>query len=377
MSVSFGKIPLSISPIFWVTAGLIGFVNAGSLVGTLIWMFVIFISVLVHELGHAITSMFFGQKPTVALVALGGVTSYQGKPLKFWQQFVVVFNGPLFGLLLFVFSALVLKANIFENMAVISILQVMKWVNLFWSLVNLLPILPLDGGQLLRILLEGFFGLRGLKLSLFIGMLVAIVLSMFFFILQQFLIGAIFFLFAYQGFDSWRKARFLTKSDRNEQFDQDLKDGQIALEQGKKQEAKELFAKVRNETKSGMLNVTATHMLALLEMESGEKHRAYELLLSIKKHINDETLCVLHELAYDEKNFSLVTELSTLCYQIMPSPEIALRNAKAFAMLKKAKSSGGWLQTALKDGEFDIEKILKESVFDSVKDAPEFKRFIG
>ena len=44
----------------------------------MIWVFVIFISILVHEFGHALTACYFGQKPRIELVAFGGLT-YPGK----------------------------------------------------------------------------------------------------------------------------------------------------------------------------------------------------------------------------------------------------------------------------------------------------------
>ena len=47
-----GKIPIAISPLFWIFAALIGYLNSMSLVGTLIWMGIIVVSVLFHEFGH-------------------------------------------------------------------------------------------------------------------------------------------------------------------------------------------------------------------------------------------------------------------------------------------------------------------------------------
>ena len=91
-----GKIPITIRPFFFLTAGLIGFLNSRSLVGTLVWIFVIFISVLVHEFGHGLTARAFGLKPRIELVALGGLTYHQGDKLPFLKQFFIVLNGPEF-----------------------------------------------------------------------------------------------------------------------------------------------------------------------------------------------------------------------------------------------------------------------------------------
>ncbi|MBS0653626.1 MAG: stage IV sporulation protein FB, partial [Verrucomicrobia bacterium] len=56
-----GKIPISIYPTFWLFAALIGYMNSMSLIGTVIWIGIIFVSVLFHEFGHALTAWAFGQ----------------------------------------------------------------------------------------------------------------------------------------------------------------------------------------------------------------------------------------------------------------------------------------------------------------------------
>lgn len=93
-----GRIPIIIHPAFWIFAAIIGYVNSLSLLGTLVWVAVIFISVLFHEFGHALTAFCFKQKPRIELVALGGLTYHEGKRLKFSKQFLIVFNGPFLDL---------------------------------------------------------------------------------------------------------------------------------------------------------------------------------------------------------------------------------------------------------------------------------------
>ncbi|EKE08125.1 MAG: metallopeptidase, M50 family, partial [uncultured bacterium] len=82
-----------------------------------------------------------------------------------------------------------------------KIFKATQVANLFWSIINLLPVLPLDGGQLLRIVLEACFGVKGFKAALLVGALLAIAISLYFFLVGAYLVGAFFFLFAYQSFD--------------------------------------------------------------------------------------------------------------------------------------------------------------------------------
>lgn len=371
-----GRIPISIHPFFWIIAALIGWVNSGSFIGTLIWIGIIFVSVLFHEFGHALTSIFFKQNARIQLIALGGLTSFEGPKLKFWQQFIITFNGPLFGFFLFLIASALLRIDFTGWPVVYGILKVTQLANLFWTIVNLLPVLPLDGGQLLRIVLEAGFGVKGFKASLLIGAIISLVFSFYFFIIQAFLIGAIFFLFAFQSFDSWRKSRIAVTSDREEDNRQLLIQGEAALQEGKKEEAKQLFEKVKEKAQGGILAAMASQYLAILFMKEGKHNEAYDLLLPIEKHLADDTRCILHQLAAEFNNYSVVAKLSKECYQTAPSQEMALRNARAFAHLKQPKMAGGWLQTAWTYGGIEVEKILNEEPFAALKDNPEFEEFV-
>src|SRR6187399_803252 len=95
-----GKIPVHIYPIFWLLALLIGWLYSFTILGAVILGFVVFISVLVHEYGHALSALAFGQQSFIELVGLGGVTQRQGKRLSLGKEFIIILNGPLAGLAL-------------------------------------------------------------------------------------------------------------------------------------------------------------------------------------------------------------------------------------------------------------------------------------
>ena len=369
-----GSIPVSIHPFFWLFAGLIGWINSGTVIGAFIWLGIIFFSVLIHEFGHALTAVFFKQKARIQLVAFGGLTQFDGPKLKFWQQFVITFNGPLFGFFLFLFATALLQISF--PPPILKILRATQIANLFWTVVNLLPVLPLDGGQLLRIVLEAAFGVRGFKASLLIGSLIAVLFALYFFMLQQFLIGAFFFLFAFQSFDSWRKSKRATSDDREEGNKQLMMQAEEALLAGQTAEAKRLLEEVRQKASGGTLAVAAQQYLAFFDYKEGRKKDCYDLLLPIKDQLADDSLCLLHELAAEEKNYPLVAELSAKCYQIDPSQKMALNNARAFACQRQAKPAGGWLQTAWQFGNLNLGEILNEEAFTVFKNDPEFREFV-
>ena len=76
-----GKIPIHIHPFFFVIVALIGWMNSYTVFGVAIWAIVIVISLLVHEFGHALTALFFGQQAEISLAGLGGMTSRSGEKL--------------------------------------------------------------------------------------------------------------------------------------------------------------------------------------------------------------------------------------------------------------------------------------------------------
>lgn len=373
-----GRIPVVIHPLFWVLSAFIGYINSpNSFLGMSIWVAIVFVSVLVHEYGHALTSVLFKQKAKIQLVALGGLTSYDGPKLKFWQQFLVVFNGPLFGFFLFLSATYLLTLNWSHHPVIYGVLKMTQMANLFWTIINLLPVLPLDGGQLLRIILEASFGVKGFKASLLIGAILSAVLSFYFFVAQFYLGGALFFLFAFQSFDLWRKSKIATADDREEEYRKILMMGELALQEGNKDRAKTLFFQVCEKAKGGVLAASAAQYLAILMMQEGKHEDAYNLLLPIHEHLADETKCLLHQLAAEYKNDALVAKLSNESYQIAPSQELALRNARAFARLNQPKMAGGWIQAAWQYGGLDLAKILHENTFAQVLGQAEFEEFIN
>ncbi len=348
-----------------------------SLVGTVIWVGIIFVSILFHEFGHALTAAAFGQKPRIELVALGGLTYHDGQKLSFWRQFFIVFNGPLFGFLLFVIASLLLLSPAIAEGTTGSVLSLVRAVNLFWTVVNLLPVLPLDGGQLLRIVMEKIFGLNGLKYALVASMVVATLISLFFFVYQAFIIGALFFLLAFQSYDTYRRTRNYSEPDRDESLKSLLTEAEEKMQLGQKELAQEKFEKIRQISKKGMIFNLATQYLAFLKYEGGDSKQAYQLLLSIRKELASDALCLLHKAAFEQKDFPLVIELAGNCFQTWPTAETALRNAYAHAELAQSIPAVGWLETAIEEGIQNLDEILAEKSFDGIRKEPPFQDLLN
>ena len=110
-----GGIPVRIHPLFWLMALLFG-ASTRDLVNLLIWITTVFISILVHELGHAFVMRIFGQESYIVLHLAGGLTvpesvkwgngmAYVSLSRK--QEILISLAGPFAGFLLAALIALV------------------------------------------------------------------------------------------------------------------------------------------------------------------------------------------------------------------------------------------------------------------------------
>ena len=117
----------------------------------LIWVVVVLTGVLAHELGHAFAGKRLGLEPWIQLMAFGGMTGWmRPQPLTAGQQIFISFAGPAVGIAIGA-SALVIglsAAPTGASPALLRTLDYVVWVNLGWGVLNLLPILPLDGGHI-------------------------------------------------------------------------------------------------------------------------------------------------------------------------------------------------------------------------------------
>jgi Zn-dependent protease len=217
---------------FWLLAAFLGS-SSGDLGQILVWVFVVFFSILVHELGHALAFRRYGQDSHIVLHFMGGLTIPESirwgndranVSLSPNQQIFVSLAGPIAG---FILAGLVVGAVKFTggliaiqiilgfipipqlaflpygNNAVYALIFWLLWINTFWGLINLLPVFPLDGGQVARNVLiqldpwDG--GRKSLWLSVITGGLVALGALLF---LNSIYMAFLFGLLAFQSYQA-------------------------------------------------------------------------------------------------------------------------------------------------------------------------------
>jgi stage IV sporulation protein FB len=198
-------IPVRVHPLFWLVAAVLGFnANDRNLPMVVVWVACVFVSILVHEYGHALMARALGSSPSVVLWGMGGLCYSQAERQTLGQRLAVVLSGPAAGLALYVLVMFV-ASGIFgitagENLSVsldllpglrgssddlfsvqqkihsrsyIETYAFLIQINLLWSLFNLLPIWPLDGGQATQILLSLYDRARGPRWGHIVSLLCA------------------------------------------------------------------------------------------------------------------------------------------------------------------------------------------------------------
>jgi Zn-dependent protease len=143
------------------------------------WVGVVFVSVLFHELGHAIVARRAGYQPWIELHGMGGLTHLdrtEATPPPTWtSDLAIALAGPFFGFALggAVWSAAHAFPGFTERDAVRAIVRDLLWANVGWSVLNLLPMLPWDGGLAARAVLRRVFPRQGDRMAYRLSVIVA------------------------------------------------------------------------------------------------------------------------------------------------------------------------------------------------------------
>lgn len=170
--------PVRVHPMFW----LVGLMLSGgakdghsAIERAVSWSLIVFVSVLVHELGHAFAMRRFGRNPSIALVGFGGETSWGAGPrVSPGRVALVSLAGPFAGFVLAIPFALLFASGAvpresFAHELLVNIL----FVNVGWGVLNLLPILPLDGGRVFEVVTFAMLGKRGGRVARVVSIVLA------------------------------------------------------------------------------------------------------------------------------------------------------------------------------------------------------------
>jgi Zn-dependent protease len=126
------------------------------LAGVLPWILgfiaaiLLFTSVLAHELGHSFAAIAQGIKVrSITLFIFGGLATLEKESETPLQSFLVAIAGPLVSILLFILFTIV-EASLDLSPPLKAVVLLLANINLVLALFNLIPGLPLDGGNVLK-----------------------------------------------------------------------------------------------------------------------------------------------------------------------------------------------------------------------------------
>ncbi|MDP9001146.1 MAG: site-2 protease family protein, partial [Myxococcota bacterium] len=129
-----------------------------------LWTGIVLASVLVHELGHATAVLAFGMQPRIDVHGLGGTTSWSGGGvgLSHGKRIVISLAGPTMGFVAWAMVFALRSLHVFPSTPLADfVYESLVLVNVVWGVFNLLPVLPLDGGNVLKSALDAMTKGRG------------------------------------------------------------------------------------------------------------------------------------------------------------------------------------------------------------------------
>ncbi len=147
-------IPVGVHATFLFIALLGATSYPGNYVAIAVWTVAAFVSILMHELGHALVARSFGAKGVdITLYGLGGLTSFKhAQPMSHGRSFVISASGSAVGIVVGGAMWALVRAGIFDwaTYEVAIFVNSFIFTSLVWGVLNWIPIVPLDGGHMVR-----------------------------------------------------------------------------------------------------------------------------------------------------------------------------------------------------------------------------------
>jgi Zn-dependent protease len=174
--------PVRVHPLFWLVTVILGWPGGNDrdqISHIVLWVVAVFVSILLHEFGHIWAGRAFGSDGYIVLYSFGGLAVHANDVRRRWQRVAVSLAGPLSQIaLIWLPLRLWLRSASPETLRdlpdrAVDIIDMLLWINLYWPLLNLLPVWPLDGGMVAREFCDWLSPRNGLRWSLIVSALTA------------------------------------------------------------------------------------------------------------------------------------------------------------------------------------------------------------
>jgi Zn-dependent protease len=377
-----GKVTVSVQPFFWIMAALFGAsLGRGSAGEIALWAAVVAFSVLVHESGHAAVCLAFGSGADVVLHGFGGATRPRdAASFGIWKAAALDLAGcaaggalaaAAFGVLYAVsHGKLTLPAPL--TAAAAALVEVNVWFSLF----NLLPVEPMDGGRLVQGLLRARFGVGGRRAGHALGLALGGAAALWFLsrgaTYGAFLCGAL----ALGEGRSLRRALSMTEADADPSVRAELRRASELWSSGRREDAAAALAALRERAGAGVTHAAATLQLAFyLSLLARDEESLALFKAASESDMSPAAKRAYADVARRRGDYALALRLGRTNFHDAPGPETAAAAADAAAGLGDARETVSWLRAAMRLGLARSE--LSSQVFDRVRDSKEFKEFVA
>ena len=208
----------------------------------LLWTGAIFLSILIHELGHCLAHRKHGMNSRMVLYHFGGLAipsawaSHRSTADNPWSQLEISAAGPFLQMLSALAMGIVVRllgyrapsvgfgrvgelyealiqslrmggGEVLPSLDLMLFAEFYTMVSVGWAVFNLLPIYPLDGGQIARSLGQIWFGPEGIRYSLMLSMVVGGFVAITSYQAGSTLMALMFASFAYSSYEALQSTR--------------------------------------------------------------------------------------------------------------------------------------------------------------------------
>ena len=258
---SFAGIPVSVSGWYlllvawtsWSAAG--GAPDGLGVTYGLLWATALTSGLLIHEFGHALAARHFALRPQVLLHGWGGLCAHD-RAKRDLHDVIIISAGPLVELAFGILCAIVwyfLKSSspsLAANPAVNIAFTYLIYINVVWAFINLVPLWPLDGGQLFRLAAVRLLGPRnGEKVTHYLGIAIGVAAAALGYEFGGMFLSLLCLLLVYENYTKLSSGRSSGPVRASNRFASELfAKAQKAMEAGDWREAARLGHQIRAES---------------------------------------------------------------------------------------------------------------------------------
>lgn len=211
---SIGKTSIDVDFSFFILLGLFVVLNydeSRPIQFALIWIPILFLSVLIHEMAHAAAIALFGFGASrIVLGGMGGYTANENmRRARPWQGFLISIAGPASSFLLMVLAGIAATTTIGRTDKMLQVfLPLSVFANLWWGCFNLIPVSPLDGGHATRDFFRMFLDERkAFIIAIWIAIVGGALVSIYGLINRMFFLTIYIGWFSYLAWQQWQYFR--------------------------------------------------------------------------------------------------------------------------------------------------------------------------